>query len=377
MQLPGLIFTLVSLCPAQSTSSPAVQPTAEDPATPSPVQAESKPEFLPPVPGEDDFDWIRLKSGEWLKGEIIGLRKGTLEFDSDELDELNLDIDDIAYARSSRRQVVQVEGREDLEGTLVIDGDLVTIGGAKGGTTQREFLMSIVPGSESWLSAWSGDIGLGYTRRTGNTSQTDFTVNVFLRRRTSATRWDTTYNSTNSETNGERTADTQRLNSRYDYFLTRRLFVTPIAVTGLQDQFTNIDYRVSPSAGIGYDLLDQNTVSWEVDLGLGYQFTKFISVLPGETNHDDTVAAFAGTGVEWDVTPDVEFDVTYQLVMPMPDTNEYTHHALAKLSVDLLGMMDVDLTAIWDRNNAPLADADNQVPKPDDFRITLGVSIDF
>jgi hypothetical protein len=37
-----------------------------------------------------DFDWIRLPSDEWLKGEIISMYDGVLEFDSDELGKLTL-----------------------------------------------------------------------------------------------------------------------------------------------------------------------------------------------------------------------------------------------------------------------------------------------
>ena len=38
------------------------------------------------VPPEDGFDWIQLKSGEWLKGEFKGMQERQLDFDSSELD---------------------------------------------------------------------------------------------------------------------------------------------------------------------------------------------------------------------------------------------------------------------------------------------------
>ena len=37
-------------------------------------------EFVPP---NDGYDWLRLSSGEWLRGELIGVFNDEVEFDSD------------------------------------------------------------------------------------------------------------------------------------------------------------------------------------------------------------------------------------------------------------------------------------------------------
>ena len=43
------------------------------------------------VPPRDGFDWVQLTSDEWLKGELVSLYEGTLEFDSDHLGVLEID----------------------------------------------------------------------------------------------------------------------------------------------------------------------------------------------------------------------------------------------------------------------------------------------
>jgi len=51
----------------------------------------AKPSDLPPldwVPPADKFDWIQLKSGEWLKGRIKAMQDRELEFDSEELEDM-------------------------------------------------------------------------------------------------------------------------------------------------------------------------------------------------------------------------------------------------------------------------------------------------
>src|SRR4029079_5102700 len=67
------------------------------------VSAQTAPApFQPAPPAPDAFDWIQLKSGEWLKGELIALYDGKLEFDSDELEKLTLDWDDVREGHKGR-----------------------------------------------------------------------------------------------------------------------------------------------------------------------------------------------------------------------------------------------------------------------------------
>jgi len=71
------------------------------------AMAQSPPQpFQPTPPRPDKFDWIQLTSGEWLKGEFIALYDDALEFDSEELEELTLDWEDVRVIRTAR--VVQV-----------------------------------------------------------------------------------------------------------------------------------------------------------------------------------------------------------------------------------------------------------------------------
>ena len=55
----------------------------------------------PPPPPPDEFDWVQLTSGEWLKGEIVDLYRKELAFDSDELDLQVLDWEDVKELRSA------------------------------------------------------------------------------------------------------------------------------------------------------------------------------------------------------------------------------------------------------------------------------------
>ena len=172
-------------------------------------------------------------------------------------------------------------------------------------------------------------------------------------------------------------ANNHRLNSRFDTFLTKRLFITPIAATAFRDPFTNIDIRVTPSAGFGYDLVDRNTLSCEVGAGPAYQYTRYQSVPANVDRTDETWAGYLGTGIEWDITPDTELKFDYQITVPLPETHTYNHHFSTVLSLDFWGSFDLDLTLVWDRINEPLPDESGVFPSADDLRLSVGLGFDF
>ena len=71
---------------AQGPQNPAEQDPPQDPP--------EQEEWHPPVPNPQDFDWIKMTSGEWLKGDIRSLREEQLEFESEEFDTLTIEWDD-------------------------------------------------------------------------------------------------------------------------------------------------------------------------------------------------------------------------------------------------------------------------------------------
>ena len=61
------------------------------------------------IPSAVKYDWVQLTSNEWLKGEIKGMYDDSLEFDSDKLDLLNIDWDDVKILRSRRVNNINID----------------------------------------------------------------------------------------------------------------------------------------------------------------------------------------------------------------------------------------------------------------------------
>ena len=343
-------------------------PGPQEPATP----------FEPAPPPEDDFDWIRLVSGEWLKGEITVLSGDTLEFDSEELDDLSLDWEDVAELRSGRDVVVVLDNRKRYEGRVhVVDGEVIVTGADGETRAPRDDLYRMVSDAQRERDHWSGKLSLGINVREGNTDQRDVTGAFNAKRRTPKSRLDLQMNSTFSEVEGIETVDNQRLQTVFDLFLSPRFFVTPIGLELYRDPFQNIALRTTPYAGVGYAAVDRKRVEWDLSLGAGARRTEFESVEPGEDDVSTTATAVVGTTLDSDITKDVELDLSYQAQIGVDDVENTNQHLAVTLSVDLWWDLELDFSVYWDRVGQPEPDSDGNTPQKDDLRMVFGLAWDF
>ena len=373
---PGGLFAVLALSLlASCASSPTPAPAAGskgDSAAPAP--------FAPVPPKPEKFDWIRLKSGEWLKGDITVLREESLTFDSDELDELTLDWEDIVELRSPRLNSVLIDDGKrgtPATGRLEIDRETVTVRGEETLKFDRKKLLAIVPGEISEKNYWAGKISFGFAARSGNVNQVDVSSHAYVRRSTLDSRLEAVYHAAYGQLEGEDTADNQRLNAKYDVFIGRKWYVTPLAAEYYRDRFKNIDHQVMPAVFVGYHAIDRPKLEWDVIGGVGYRYTKFDSVETGEDSTSSTTALIVGTVFDWDITKDIELHFDYNVQMGVPDTSDTNHHAFLSFSIDLAGDLDLDLSFTWDRVGQPAREEDGTLPENDDVRYSIGVGWEF
>jgi putative salt-induced outer membrane protein YdiY len=327
----------------------------------------------------DGFDWLELTSGEWLKGEFKALYDDTLEFDSDKLGLLELDWKDVRRVVNGRPHMVRSQDRQEFSGSVYIDENRVQVVGGNGATNvfARADLLSVVEGSPQEINYWSFKIGAGLTVQKGNSDQADLNVSARVQRRTAANRFNFEYLGLASYLDGAETANNSRVNSSFDVFVSRKCFVRPVFGEYYRDRFQNLEHRATVGGGVGYHVLDTSRTEWDVYGGPAYQYTKFTSVLPGESTEEHTPAFVAGTVYDTEFTKWMDFDLGYQMTLLNRDSGTYTHHATAGVEIELTQILDLDLSVVWDRTENPRGREDGSVPEQDDFRFIAGVSLDF
>lgn len=362
-------------------AEPAPPPPAED----SPVLEEEreaagpekavKPHWTPPPPDPEGDDWIRTTSGEWLKGELTRMRDRKFEFDSDEFDDVKVDQEDVAYFRFSRPHTFRFRGREIFRGTGQLRNGVIKVRTMDGEIVERdaELLVSVSRGAGNELDRWTVDLSVGLTARQGNTDQADISGRAEIERETAFNRWSTHYSGAWARVEGDKTANNHRLYTELDFYLTWRFYLTLPFLEFFTDEFQNIEARYTPGIGLGYEIVDSSRVEWEVSSGLAYQRTVFDS---GASSSNDAAIIF-GMDLDLEITKDLDFDNSYGLQLVATDLDKTNHHLESVFSFDIWGPIDFDVTFVWDRIESPEEEGDGSTPKSDDFRMTIGLAIDF
>jgi len=335
------------------------------------------PSWAPSSALPENFDWIQLTSGEWLKGDLKVLYDDKLEFDSDELDLLELDWEDVKQVRGHQLHSVRFEGPMTVIGILKVVDDKVFI------TTEekilefdRSRLISVAYGEPEEIGYWSAKISFGLDVREGNSDQINYSTSAYVKRRTSASRFFIDYLGIYNETERIETANSQRVSSYYDVFKTRKFFWRPVFGEYFRDPFTNIEYRVTVGTGIGYHIIDTSKTEWDITPGIAYQYTQNVSGEAEQDTSNSSPALVVGTKYDTEFTKNIDFNAIYRFYIVNQESGKYTHHAVATLEIELTRKFDLDLSFVWDRIQDPKREADGQMPEQDDFYLFIGIGFE-
>lgn len=388
-RLLGLLTLLACLvATASADAAPAMAEMAEEEEAAATAETAAsdpapRPEWghgwKPSVPNPAGWDWLLMSSGEWLKGEIVLMRDFDLQFESDEFDVVTVDWQDVEamYTQHVYTYLLH-DARTAYTGTMAMhDGRILVNDGDVILSLDRDELLSITPSSEREINLWSARISVGLSARSGNTDQADLTGRASFAREGPRTQLGLDYTGAYGILEGDTNTNNHRGNATFDVLLGRDLFVTPASFEVFSDEFQNISYRLTPGAGLGYYLVRHPDIEWQVRAGAGYQRTRFNSAFAGEDSAADDAAVLIGTFLDADITSRVDLILEYKLQLIVTDLGATNHHAQTTLELELTSFIDLDVSFIWDRIEDPSQETSGAAPKSDDFRLSVGLAIEY
>lgn len=360
---------------------PPVQGTTSQPSiTSAPVTnaaASTNLVWLPVGLGRDDSDWIQLKSGEWLRGRLKYIQERKIEFDSDELKDLSLDLKNVLQVYPAKPLVTKFEGRNPIYGTVVISNDVVQVFGPEEVSLPRDQLTGITRGGKRGIDLWSLKANIGLTFQAGNNHQASESASAELARRTPATVIQLNYLGNFSEVNGTQNANNHRVNGIYDVRLNHNWFLRPLQLEWYRDQLANISRRVTAGLGVGYYIFDRPGLEWQVSGGPSYQYTKFETVEEGQADSTSTPAGVLQSTFKADITPRLKFIQTFGATLTGQEAGLYTHHAVSTLEFEIKRHLDINISFVWDYLQDPKAESSGIVPQHSDYRMIVGAGVKF
>ena len=334
----------------------------------------------------DTFDWVRMVSGEWLKGEMKRMRDDNLEFDSDKLDMQNIDFADVSHVHSPVVNTYVFDDRISATGRAVITPEKVIVETDEGTKTfPRSELESIVAGGEREKDWWSMKLRFGLTLNKGNTDQLTYDINFNTRREDRMTLLDLNYNAAFGKTGGAQNVNRHLGEEDFKVFVSSRWFVTPLFGQLFNDRFQNIKFRATPAAGAGLHIIDVPKVKWDFQTGVGYQYLNYLdaSLLAGGTNpqHDAFIPFY--TYADFEITSDVDFTVSWLTNLVVTTIGNTNHTGKADVAIELTSVLDLDIAFLYLRTEEPApppppapGDPFPDPIKKNDYQLVVGISLE-
>lgn len=331
-----------------------------------------------------EVDWLKTTSGEWVQGDIIAMYDERLEFDSDEFDVQSIKWKDIAELHSKGLQSIRLLDGTISEGRIVyIKGEYFKlVHGDKVAYYPIEELVALASSRNNSRDYWDGELGFGADFSSGNVNQINITVNAMVQRRTSSSRFKSDYlehfsSNTDRDDVQTTTAESRRLTSIFDWYFSQKMFFRATEFEYYSDSFQNIDHRLNYGIAIGYQFVDSKKVEFSMTFGPSYQVTYFEAVGVDEDDTETSAVAVVGSEFELEITRDIDFEADYQVRFVNERSGSRIHHLRTAFEIEIIDDLDLDLTLYVDRTETPQANSEGEIPEQDDYKFVVSLAYEF
>ncbi|MCY9861499.1 DUF481 domain-containing protein [Vibrio coralliirubri] len=322
-------------------------------------------------------DWVQLVSGEVIFGELEELLDNEISFDSDELGDLVIDIDDVARINSHSSKTIHLLKYGTFSGAFSFDGETIVIGQKMFRRASKTDIVSITRFANNESERWENEIGFGANINSGNNSSKEFTGKMTSLRTEANSRLRMSYLGTVRQDTGGLNSRNHRFVGGYSIYYSTSYFLRPIALDVSQSTPQNIKLQSAFSAQVGYDIHSDIHRKWEVSIGPSWVYTKFDKVHDGIDSSGSSLGVSISSYYEVDLGKDMDLSHTYSLTTNNESAGGVMHHNLLSLSLDLTEVVEMEVDFVWDRTEKPVAKPSGDRPEKDDLRLSFGVGIEF
>ena len=200
-----------------------------------------------------EADRIVLRNGDRITGEIISMEENMLKVKTFYAGKIMIQWEDVASIVAQKPLSVEIREKEHDSVTddfpTIMRLTVNSLTGKEGIPLERVERINVPK------YRYTGTTDIGGNRTEGNTDTTAFNASAETTIWSRRHRLDLSGKYAFSQADGIDTANNARGTLRYDYFLTKRLFVTASEFLE-QDQLQELDLRSTSGVGIGYQVID-------------------------------------------------------------------------------------------------------------------------
>jgi hypothetical protein len=324
----------------------------------------------------DEYDWIRLASGEWLRGNLERMRDGSLEFDSSELKLLTYDWKKVQEMHSPRANTYTFTEGDDLVGPAMINEELVVVQTVDGIVTRpRAELSGIIEHTQRERNYWSTVFRLGLTGNAGNTENLTFNAFWQLVREDALTRAALSYDGTFGKAARTEVANRHLGGGDVDIYIHPILYIKALTGQLLYDKFQNVRLRATPAAGLGVHIITTYVVNWDFETAPGYQYLSLLDPAPSVEDPQSDAYWMFRMFADIDFTDDIQLLLDWRTNLVFTTIGNTNHVGSLDFSMRVTSILHFNTSFLYLRTEEPFPRSDGTVPKKNDYQVVVGISL--
>ena len=367
--------------PAESEPPDTLKSELGKDASPSTaVLVEKGQEHLPQaytIEFGDEYDWVRLASGEWLRGNLERMRDGSMEFDSSELKLLTYDWKKVQEMHSPKPNSYNFTDGTDLVGPAMINEEFVVVQTVDGLMTRpRAELQAIIEHTRRERNYWSTVLRMGLSGNAGNTE--NLTLNAFwqLVREDTLTRAAISYDGTFGKASRAEVANRHLAGGDVDIFVHPIIYVKALTGQLLYDKFQNVRLRATPAVGVGFHLITTYVVNWDLEFApAGYQYLSLLDPAAAVENPQSDGYMMFRMFADLDFTDDIQLLLEWRTNVVYTTIGNTNHVGNLDFSLRVTTLLYLNTSFLYLRTEEPFPRSDGTVPKQNDYQVVFGISL--
>lgn len=222
------------------------------------------------------------------------------------------------------------------------------------------------------MDRWTGSVAIGATYQSGNTDTRSVNATANAEYRREKDRWTVNgfwnYGETKDQVTNDYTLTARKagLGVKYDYFLSKKLYVFGNAAVET-DTLADLERRDFVGAGLGYQWREDESLKWGSEAGAGYY-----NELRYDGEDNDYIAARLANNIDWKINDKSSLANTLAVFPSLEDKDDVYGRSDTRFKTSLTEAMFAQLQWVWDYDNTPSTDKDRN-----DHTVTLGLGWSF
>lgn len=152
---------------------------------------------------------------------------------------------------------------------------------------------------------WKSELELGYVSTTGNSETSTLKARGDGTREAESWRYNAHFDALNAEEETGRSAEKYFFTNKLDYKFGSHSYLFGYA-SYEDDRFSGYDWQAVAAAGYGYRLLENDTMTWDMEAGPGFRYSAISDDVAADDEEELILRAY--TDFEWKLSDNATFE---------------------------------------------------------------------